>query len=95
MSGYTNVVIQTYSASGERSPRAIRARPVPGQGLDPGMHVECSESMRTSHPVGSFLLVRAKVTDREGSPPFLYSYHGWSYTVLTKEQVKRWLKNPA
>lgn len=89
MSEYMPVVIQTYVARGERSPRSIRARPVPGQGLDPTMNVECSESMRNRFPPGTFLLVQAKVTNREGSPPFLYTYHGWKYEVLSKAQVDK------
>jgi hypothetical protein len=53
------------------------------------MNVECSEKMRNRYPPGSFLLIKAKITDREGSPPFLYSYYGWKYELLTKAQVDR------
>lgn len=89
MSQYLKVVIQTYVAQGERSPRPIRARPVPRQGLDPSMNVERSETMRNRHPPGSFLLIKAKITKREGGPPFLNSYYGWKYELLTKAQVDR------
>lgn len=89
MAHYMQVVIQTYAAKGERSPREIRARPLPGQGLDPNMNVECSEAMRNRYPPGSLLLVKAKVTDREGGAPFLYSHYGWAYRLLTKEEANK------
>lgn len=71
MGQYTWVVVETYAARGERSPREIRAKPVPGQGLDTKMNVECSEAMRNKYPPGTYLRLKAKVTNREGGPPFL------------------------
>ena len=55
------------------------------------MNVECSETMRNRYPPGSFLLIKAKVTDRKGSPPFLYSYYGWAYKQLTKAEADRFI----
>lgn len=92
MSQYTWVIVETYAARGERSPREIRARPVPGQGLDTKMNVECSGAMRNRYPAGTYIRLKAKVTDREGGPPFLYSYHGWPYEVLTKDQVEKLIR---
>lgn len=92
LSNYRDVIIQTYSAVGERSPRKIRARPIASQGLDVEMKVECSEAMRNRYPPGSYLLIQAKVTDRKGSPPFLYSYYGDSYQKLKKAEVDQILK---
>jgi hypothetical protein len=47
------------------------------------------------NPPGSYLLIKEKVTDREGSPPFLYSYHGWPYKLLNKAEVNQFLRRPS
>jgi hypothetical protein len=36
----------------------------------------------TRHPVGTKFRIYAKETDREGSPPFLYTHFSWPYEVL-------------
>jgi len=60
----------------------VHIRPRPGQGLPITMHVECSKSLSRNYPVGSGFRIRAKLTDREGSGDFLYSYFGWKYEVV-------------
>lgn len=92
MSDYRSVVIETYKAVGEPSGKKIRARPLAGQGLPTDMHVECSSSMRKSHPVGTKFLIKAKVTNREDGPPFLYTSWRWRYEVLSDEQATAYLK---
>ena len=82
---------QTYRSKGESSPRAIRARPVAGQGLSTALKVECSETMRNAHPLGTKLLVKAKVTEAYGST-FLYTYYGWDYDVLTEQEARDYVK---
>jgi hypothetical protein len=46
------------------------------------MFVECSKELVNNYRVGTRFRIRAKITDREGSRPFLYSYFGWYYEVL-------------
>jgi hypothetical protein len=60
----------------------VHIRPVEGQGLDTDMFVECSKSLSRDYDVGTRFRIKAKVTDRLGSRPFLYSYFGWHYDVL-------------
>lgn len=92
MSNYRDVIIETYRFTGGGSSHSIRARPIPGQGLDTNMHVECSSSMRKKHPVGTKLLIQAKITDKEGGTPFLYSHYNWPYKVVTDEAVKEFIR---
>jgi hypothetical protein len=80
---YIYVVVESYrpsSTAGLHGP--VHIRPVGGQGLDTNMHVECSKSLSYNHPVGTRFRIRAKLTDKEGGRPFLYSYFGWPYEVL-------------
>lgn len=88
MSEYSEYIVQSYAASGAGSPKAIRARPLPGQGISPNAHVECSSSMRKSHPVGTLFAITAKITDREGGEPFLYTSFRWDYRVVNQEEAK-------
>ena len=89
---YREVVIETYRARGEPSRHRIRARPVGGQGFETSMKVECSSSMRTEYPVGTKFKVRATITDREGSPPFLYTSYRWPYEVLSDQEADDFIR---
>ena len=84
---YRQVLIQTYLAYGESSSKDVRARPLPGQGFDPAMHVACSSKMRTSHPVGTIFQVTAKLTNKDGGPYFLYSSWQWAYKVVSQSEA--------
>lgn len=92
MSAYREIVIETYENVGEPAAERIRARPVSGQGLDTSMKVECSSKMREKHPIGTKLLIQAKVTDREGGTPFLYCHYSWPYKIITDEEAADFIK---
>ena len=62
---------------------AVHIRPRPGQGLAEDMFVECSKRPSTDYPIGIRFRIKAKVTDKEGGRPFLYSYWGWEWDVLS------------
>ena len=81
-SDYRLVVVETFLDPSRPSDGPIHARPIEGQGLDTRMVVECSRAMREQHAVGTKLRIKAKITDREGSFPFLYSHFSWSYEVI-------------
>lgn len=82
MGHYRRVAIETFRNPGEPSSKPLRARPLPGQGLDIGMRVECSSRMRDRYPPGTVFIVQAQVTDREGGPSFLYTHYNWAYEVV-------------
>lgn len=80
---YQMVLVESYrpnSTSGLHGD--VHIRPRPGQGFPTTMHVECSKSLSRNYPVGTVFRIRAKITDREGSGDFLYSYFGWKYDVV-------------
>jgi len=87
MSHYQDVIIETFINTGGGSSKSIRARPVAGQDLDISMKVECSSSMRKNHAVGTFFLLKAKVTNREGGTPFLYAHFDTPYKIITSDEV--------
>lgn len=80
---YQTILVESYYA-GRLSGRhgEIHVRPRPGQGYPVTMHVECSKSLSRNYPVGTIFKIRAKLTDREGSGDFLYSYFGWKFDVV-------------
>lgn len=86
---YSEYLVETYRNAGEPSGKGVRVRPLAGQGLPVDMNVECSSRMRSQHPVGTVFVLRAKVTDRQGGPPFLYSSFQWPYRVATPEEIQR------
>jgi hypothetical protein len=92
MSQYLDIVIETYRNIHGSSSKSIRARPLDGQGLDTSMNVECSSKMRRGNPIGTKFLLQAKVTDREGGPPFLYAHYNAPYRVITDEQARELIK---
>ena len=93
MSAYNEIIIETFENPGEPSSERIRARPLPGQGLDTRMRVECSSQMRGQYPPGTKLKIRAKVTDVLGGTPFLYSHYSWPYQVLSDEDAAKFIKS--
>lgn len=79
---YQDIIVESYipeKASGLHG--KVHIRPVAGQGFD-NLHVECSKSLSEDFPVGSKFKIKAKLTDREGGKPFLYSYYRWKYEIL-------------
>lgn len=62
------IIVETYRPHGDASSASIRVRPLPGQGFDTALRVECSRSMRAQYPVGALLKLEVKLTDREGTP---------------------------
>ncbi len=93
MGQYRQIVIETYRNPGEPSSKAIRARPIAGQGFSTTLNIECSSKMRLTHPVGTHMIVRAKVTTREGTP-FLYTHYSWPYRVVSEEEAKQFIQVP-
>jgi hypothetical protein len=78
-----------------RDPRtgALRIQPMAGQAFAPTLPVHCSRQLSdpARYPAGTRFLLSAKLTDRKGGPPFLYSYHGDAITVLSNAEAKRFL----
>ena len=83
--GYQMIRVESYNESGSGLHGDIHVRPLPGQSpFEIGMRVECSEKLvdTSLHPLGTKFLIKAKITNRQGGTPFIYSSYAWTYTVL-------------
>ena len=81
---YVWVEVESYRPSSTSGLHGkIHIRPCESQGYPTDMNVECSKSLSRDYKVGTKFKLKAKLTDREGSGDFLYSYHGWKFEVLT------------
>lgn len=87
MTHYRKVAIETFWNPGEPSSRSLRARPLPGQGLSLNTRVECSAAMRSNHPAGTVFIIQAKLTDKQGGLPFLYTHYNWPYRVVDRVEA--------
>ena len=85
---YKQYVVKTVAAVGGSSNAKIRVSVLPGQGLAEGTKVECSRSMRSQYPLGTYFLLEGKVTSRGGGNEFLYSHFNAPYKVISSEEAE-------
>jgi hypothetical protein len=91
-SDYEEVIVETFrpiDTGGRHGP--LHVRPAKRQPFNQDLFVECSKELidPKRYPVGTKFRIRAKLTDREGGTPFLYSYYGWSYQVVSEAEFER------
>ena len=91
LGSYRFAIIETYLARGEPSRHAVRARVLSGQGFPRTMRVECSASMRESHPVPTKFKVWAKI---KGTvlDSHLYTSWQWEYWVVSDAEAKQFIR---
>ncbi len=94
---YEPVLIELIYRAGGGSHHEVRARPVPGQRFPPDCFVECSSVMREAHPVGTLIIVAAKLKAPKsvGNAPHLYADWRKKYHVLPPKQRDAFLANPS
>jgi hypothetical protein len=80
---YKEIVVESFMPS-ETSGRhgKVHVRPVEGQFYPQTLFVECAKRLTEDYPVGTRFKLRVKLTDREGSGEYLYSYFGWPFQVI-------------
>lgn len=78
---YREITAQIVAGTDSMGRPKVQVRPLPGQGLDPSLNIECARSLREKHPIGTKLRMKVQLTDKEGTE-FLYSYHGWHVEVV-------------
>ena len=88
---YYLVAIKTCARTSGGAYSKNRANPLPGQGFDPSVFVECSRTIRDQYPTGTVFLVWATLTSREGGKPFLYSHHSWKFFRIEERLAKQWI----
>jgi hypothetical protein len=61
----------------------VHIRPLPNQLFPTNLHVRCPKKMVDTnfYVVGTCFRVKGKLTDKEGSRPFLHCPHQWSATL--------------
>lgn len=82
--------METFFAYGEPSSASLRVRPLPGQGLDTKLRVECSRAMRRQYPPGSLFRLTLKLIYREGTP-LLYAHHTAPFEHISIEKAERFI----
>lgn len=78
-SNYSLIIVESfYHYDG-----TVHVRPLPGQSpYESTMFVECSSTLKECYPVGTKFKIKAKITNREGGTPFIYSHYSWEYTKI-------------
>lgn len=85
------IIVESFLNDGEPSDAPRRMRPLPGQGFDVDMRVECSRAMRLAFPAGQLFRLRVQPKSREGGPTFLYSYHGDKWCPVTRDEARTYI----
>lgn len=76
----------------EPTSSVIRVRPLADQNVSQNLRVECSKGcLRSSFPLGTVFLLKAKLTNRQGAP-FIYSYFNHPFYVIKREDAERLIK---
>jgi hypothetical protein len=90
MNDYTDIIVETYQ-TGVMSlgHNGVVVRPIAGQEFSPDLKVECSRDINKNYPVGTRFKIKAKLTDRQGSKPFLYSSYKWPFEVVTSNSPSK------
>lgn len=84
------IIVETYVAQGEPSSARLRVRPLPGQGVDTTLRVECGRAMRHEHPVGSLFRLAVKRIYRQGTP-LLYAKPTEPFERLSMEEARKFI----
>lgn len=82
--GYQYIIVESYHESGSGLHGDVHVRPIPGQEPYKTFYrVGCSHELFDPkvYPVGTKFRIRAKVTNRQGSP-YIYSNPTWHYDVI-------------
>jgi hypothetical protein len=82
---YHYVIVESFmpdETSGLHGP--VHIRPAAGEIFGQELHVRCPKETRDTsiYPLGTKFRIRAKLTDKEGSRPFLHSHHAWPFDIV-------------
>lgn len=86
---YREVAVESFVDARAR----LRLRPMAGQAFAPSLPVHAARALTdpARYPPGTRFLLNAKLTDRLGGPPFLYSYPGDPVSILSAAAARRFL----
>lgn len=81
---YTDIIVETYQTGiMSLGYNGVVVRPIAGQAFPTNLKVECSREINRDFPVGTRFRLKVKLTDKQGSAPFLYSSYKWPFKVVT------------
>lgn len=84
------IIVETFIPHGEKSSSEVRARPLPGQGFDASIRVECSKQMRREHKPPALFKLTVKPTYRNETM-FLYSNWRDPWEIVTKKEAEKFI----
>ncbi len=90
---FFELLIESVASEPGSDRSGVHMRPVPGQGVDPALFVECLREMRDDFKLGTKFLVRAKYSHKEGGKLFLKAPYAWGYTQVSAEAAARFIKS--
>lgn len=90
---YYYVAVETFvPPDAEPSSNHVRVRPLENQSVSTELRVECDAvHLRRNFKVGTVFILKAKLTDRDGTP-FIYSYMGWEYVTVERNVAEQLIK---
>lgn len=86
-----NIIVESFRAIGEKSGSLIRVRPLPDQGFDVNMRVECSKKIRYAFPVGQKFLVEIQIKSMLGGPDHLYSSYRDPWNPVDDQEAAKFI----
>ena len=86
---YEDIIVESFRPANTAGRHGdVHIRPIAGQKVPTHLFVQCSKALSTEYEVGTRFKIRAKLTDRDGGEPFLYSSYRWPYEVVSQSKVK-------
>lgn len=86
-------VVETFLNPGEPSSATRRVRVVPGQGIDSGVRVSCSRSMRLQYELGQRFLLDVQWKYVDDSRDCLYANPKDTPHPLNKAAAKKYIQD--
>ena len=80
---YTEIIVESFTpGSSEGESGLVRIRPIKDQNeFKRNLFVQCCHDLVNDYPVGTKFRIRAKLTNREGTP-YISSHYTWTYSAL-------------
>ena len=84
MSNYNYFIVESFIPTNLNGRHGrIHIKPVSGQKeFKENMFVECSKQLSNNFPKGTKFRIKAKITNKDGGVPFIYSHYSWPFEVL-------------
>jgi hypothetical protein len=79
---YHSIIVETYRESGSGLHGDIHVRCIESQRFPSTLRVRFPRKIRFGHPIGTKFRVLGKLSDKDGSNPFIHTNHAWGCEVL-------------